>query len=206
VNDLPLATMCGADWIFYPSPDPFQNQQITTPLMGAGGCRPGDISLTLTSALSVATNQDFDAIAIGDCTGNWTPASGAFRLAAPSGATVHAGAVRAGRGHTSRLPIYVQSAAPFSALEVKLTYDPAVLRLRAVLPHGAAADALIGVHDDEAGTLTVTLASAAVIDGSSGPVLLVEFSNATATGDAALQLIQARVDDQPARLVNHAAR
>ncbi len=142
---------------------------------------------------------------IGDCTGNWAPTSGAFRLAASSGATVHAGTVRARRWNTYQLPIYVQTATPFSALDVTLTYDPAVVTLRSVHPHGEASDALIGVHDD-AGSLTVTLASATEIDGSNGAVLLVEFSADAEPADVAVDLLHAEVDDQPARLVNHADR
>ena len=203
INDLPLAAMCGSDWIFYPSPDPFQFQQITTPLMGSGTCRPGDIFLTLTSALNTAPNQDFEGIVIGDCTGNWTPSAGALRqVAASAGATVHAGALRAGRSHTYQLPIYVRSAAPFSALDVKLTYNPAALRLRAVHPHGAASDALIGVHNDD-GTLTVTLASATEIDPSRGPVLVAEFSANADGSTPMIQLVRGHVDEQAARLVTH---
>ena len=205
INDLPLATACGSDWIFYPSPDPFQFQQITTPLMGSGSCRPGDISLNLTSALNAATNQDFEAIVIGDCTGNWTPAAGALRQGVATDATVHAGSLRTGRRHTYQLPIYVQSTAPFSALDVKLTYDPAIFTVRAVHPRGAAAHALVGIHDDE-GALTITLANAAEIGGSSGPVLVVEFSGEPDGADGAPTLVGGHVDEQPTRLRTHHRR
>jgi hypothetical protein len=206
IQDLPLASTCGSDWIFYPSPDPFQFQQITTPLMGLGSCQPGDIFLSLTSALNTATNQDFDAMVIGDCTGNWTPSSGAFRLAASAGATVHAGALRSGRGRTYQLPLYVQSTAPFNALDVKLAYDPAVVTLRAVRPRGAASDALIGVHDDGGGVATVTLANAGDIDGSTGPVLVVELSSKAANASGVVQLLSAQVDEQTARVVTRTRR
>jgi len=54
--------------------------------------------------------------------------------------------------------------------------------------------------------LTVTLASAVEIDGSTGAVLVAEFSGDVDSGDPAIQLVGARVDDQTTRLVNHAIR
>jgi hypothetical protein len=86
---------------------------------------------------------------------------------------------------------------------VKLTYNPGALTLRAVHPHGAASDALIGVHNDD-GTLTVTLASATQIDASRGPVLVAEFSANTDGSPPVIQLVRGHVDEQAARLVTHA--
>ena len=203
ITQLPVAQMCGSDWLFYPTPDTVQNQQVVLPSVTAGACRPGNI--VLNPLLVQASNQDFDAILFGDCTGNWTPSSGAaLRQLAPSAATVHAGALRRAAGTRVRLPVYVQAGAPFQALDVKIGYDASALVLRSVRAHGAAAQALIGVSDDQAGMVGVSLANAQPIDPNAGAVLVFEF-----TGDGSgtpVHLLSAQVDERTARVVAHGAR
>lgn len=203
INRLPLAQTCGSDWLFYPTPDPFQFQQITSPLMGGGGCQGGSITLTLTSIFNLAPNQNFSGLVIGDCTGNWTTTAGAFRTSSGSSSVaVHAGSFRAAPGGRRRLPLYVQSATPFSAVDVQLAYDPTMLTVRAVRPYGLARRALLGIGDQEPGVLTISLASEQPIRRSAGAVLLVEFSTRPRT-DGRVALRHAQVDEQPARVVTH---
>lgn len=203
IGRFPLAQSCDSDWLFYPVPDAFQFQQITPPSIGSG-CQPGSIALSLTSGAAIAANQHFAGIAIGDCTGNWGQATGGAlrQIALPHvpSATVLAGRLRAAPGGRYRLPLYVQTAAPFHALDLILLYDADLFTPTSVRPHGSAADALIAVADQDPGTLGISLASGTPLAGNSGAVLVVELSggrNVTATG---FELLDARVDEQPARL------
>lgn len=67
----PAAQACGSDWMFVPAPAPAPNQAIIAPLFATGLCQPGAILLGAVSQ-SVA-QQDFQALLVGDCTGNWQP-------------------------------------------------------------------------------------------------------------------------------------
>jgi len=67
ITRFPTAELCGSDWIFFPAPMPAPNQSVTQPLIGT--CQPGHISFDPLSA--EATNQNFEAILIGDCTLDW---------------------------------------------------------------------------------------------------------------------------------------
>jgi glucose/arabinose dehydrogenase len=61
--------LCASDWLFIPAAVVVPNQQITDPHLGNGTCRPGAIAYTPLTAS--AANQDFVAVLLGDCTGNW---------------------------------------------------------------------------------------------------------------------------------------
>jgi hypothetical protein len=65
----PVADACGSDWIFVPAPSAAVNQSVTQPLISGGTCQPGSITFDPISA--AATNQDFEAILIGDCNLSW---------------------------------------------------------------------------------------------------------------------------------------
>lgn len=202
IDRLPAGQSCNSDWLFYPRPDPTQNQLVVTPLMSSGSCRQGNIELN--PMLTTASHQDFEAILLGDCTGNWTQSiGGAFRLTAGGGITVNAGSLRRTAGSRLRLPIYVQSPAPFQAMDLKIGYDDSKLQFRSVLTHGAAIGALTGVNNDVPGVVAFSMASAEQID-SNGAILIVEFTSAAAdAADAAVRLLSAQVDEQSAKVVTH---
>jgi hypothetical protein len=199
INRLPAGQSCDSDWLFYPRPDPAQNQLVVTPLVASGSCRQGNIELN--PMLTTASHQDFEGILLGDCTGNWTQSiGGAFRLTAGGGITVNAGALRRTAGSRLRLPIYVQSPGPFQAMDLKIGYDDSKLQFRSVLTHGAAISALTSVNDDVPGVIALSMANAAPID-SNGVILIVEFTGVT--DDAAVRLLSAQVDEQNAKVVTH---
>jgi hypothetical protein len=201
IEQLPAGELCRSDWLFYPSPSTMPNQQIVLPSVDNNVCRQG--SITMNPLQTTATNQDFDAVLLGDCTGNWTPSAGAaLRMRSSSGPSVHSGKPRRLPGGRIRLPIYVQAGAPFQALDIKLSYDYTALSLVAVRPRAAAAQALSSVSNARPGLLSVSLASAHPIAASAG-VLDIELA-----GDASaahLRLLSARIDEQPARVVTHGA-
>lgn len=68
----PVAENCGSDWIFVPDPAAASNQHLVGPQM-APVCAPG--AILFEPLAPPAMGQDFLAIALGDCTGNWRPAA-----------------------------------------------------------------------------------------------------------------------------------
>jgi len=198
IDQLPVAQLCNSDWLFYP----VQGEQLVLPAIGGGNCQQGNIVLPeLDSSVS---GQNFDGILFGDCTGNWTPSVGAsLRQLAASAVTVHAGALRY-TGKRARLPIYVQAAAPFQALDVRISYDPSVLTLSAAHPVGTASAALASANGTQPGVVVVSMASATPIDPSKGAVLVIEFTRDAGATRTAVQLVSAQVDEHPASVLTHA--
>ena len=77
ITKFEAATACGSDWLFKPVPSPTPGQILTQPHVILGVCQPGQISLTgFTPPLA---GRDFQAILLGDVTGNWTPCSDRWR-------------------------------------------------------------------------------------------------------------------------------
>ena len=67
----PAADACLSDWLFVPSPDAAPNQTVIPPQLAPTTCQRGAIELS--PLTGQATGQDFSAVLIGDCTGNWQP-------------------------------------------------------------------------------------------------------------------------------------
>ena len=66
---LPVAVVCGGDWVFVPAAVPAPNQRLIQPQISAGTCQPGAVAYE--PLVAGATAQDFLAVPFGDCTGNW---------------------------------------------------------------------------------------------------------------------------------------
>ncbi len=200
ITRMPAATMCNSDWLFYPSPVSVPGQQVLPPSLAGGTCRQGQIVLAGLSG--PAQNQDFDAILLGDCTGNWSPSGGAaLRQLAGSGPTVHAGAPRRARGNRLLIPIYVQGGGSFQALDLRLSFNRDAAAFVEARPRKAAAGALISTSDD-GGRITVSLASGSAITGGNGPMLMLVF-RADDENALDLHLDGAAVDEQLAATVTH---
>ena len=69
---LPAAQLCTSDWLFTPVPATVAHQSLVQPSIGGGACAHGAIAFT--PLASTALGQDFRAVLLGDCTGNWLPA------------------------------------------------------------------------------------------------------------------------------------
>jgi hypothetical protein len=211
ITKFAAAQACGSDWLFYPSPAQVPGQQIVLPSVSGGRCQQGNI--VLSGLNSSASNQNFNAILFGDCTGNWTASAGAAMhlsarsaAAAPAATVVRAGALRRLPGHRVRLPIYVQGEASLQAFDVRIGYDASALTFNSAAPHGAAAEALIGVNSGQPGVIGVSLASAKPINGGKGAVLMLEFGRAGKTSGSGAQLLGAQVDEHSASVVNRSPR
>ena len=203
INQFPVAQQCGSDWLFYPSPDPLQNQEVVLPTIAGFNCQLGNI--VMTPLLNPAPNQDYEGILFGDCTGNWTPTAGSLRQRA-AGTTVETGAARHAPGDQLLIPIYVRAHSPFTALDLQVAYDPKVLELTTVMPRGSAAHAMTGISNQQPGLVAVSLASASPIDPSLGVMLILQFHRTGAVGANAVRLVQAQVDEQTTAVTSHSTR
>jgi hypothetical protein len=67
----PAAETCQSDWLFLPVPATVPNQSSIQPALSTGSCEPG--AITFTPLDGNAAGQDFQAVLIGDVTGNWAP-------------------------------------------------------------------------------------------------------------------------------------
>lgn len=68
-NGLPVGDRCATTMLFRPVPAAHAGQLVVPPQVGALVCEPGRIVLDGLAAWAIA--QDFDAVLLGDCTGNW---------------------------------------------------------------------------------------------------------------------------------------
>lgn len=94
---LPAGDACASDWVFIPVPAPAANQTLTDPALSGGLCTPGSIGFAPLAGDALA--QDFLAVLIGDCTGNWpgsptaTPTQTETPTAAPTASATFTGTV-----------------------------------------------------------------------------------------------------------------
>src|SRR6185369_294830 len=137
VGSLPqfaAATACDSDWIF--APHPAAGAQVIAPAFTGGNCQRGAINSTVGSDMA---GLDFDALLIGDCTGNWQPpAAGAAALQRVAGSPAAVVRVRRRAGGGLRIALLVRGDTPFSALEAALTIARADMRVVAARPSLAA--------------------------------------------------------------------
>ncbi len=197
------AESCDSDWIFIPNAQGAQNQTQIDPLLEGGStCRPGAIQYNpLTGEID---GQNFTAVVIGDCTGNWTSAgaatSASLRVGGAGGDhTVTVGPERRSRRRL-RVPISVRGGDGFNALEVRLGYDAAALAPLRVRSRGKARDALVSWRESEAGEMTVMLASGNRIPSPSRNVLVVDFEIVGEVSRRALRSARTLVDEENARV------
>jgi hypothetical protein len=201
IDRLPVADACKSDWIF--SPSPAAPGQTIAPSVSGGVCQQGGILIS--QLLDPAANQNFDAVLFGDCTGNWSSATGGSLRRLARQAVVHAGYARRTPGNRVRVPIYVQASAPFQALDLAISFDSTALAFVSARLRDDDGGALLSARNDPAGSLAISVASGAPIDPRDGAVLLLEFAGKAAGDCAAARLTGASVDEQPARILTHDA-
>ncbi|MEO8605714.1 MAG: glycoside hydrolase family 44 protein [bacterium] len=66
---LPAADRCGSDWLFVPSAAALPNQTVVQPALTSTTCAMG--AITFAPLSGDAAGQDFQAVLLGDVTGNW---------------------------------------------------------------------------------------------------------------------------------------
>jgi len=75
ISRFQVAQACASDWLFVPIPAAAPNQTVIQPqnMPAVDTCQPGAIQLA--PLAGQVTNQDFAAVLVGDCTGNWQRAT-----------------------------------------------------------------------------------------------------------------------------------
>ncbi|MDX2166291.1 MAG: hypothetical protein SF182_04485 [Deltaproteobacteria bacterium] len=187
---LPVADTCASDWVFIPAPASMPNQSVIAPQPGETTCERGSIELA--STLDDAPAQDFLAVPLGDCSGNWTaPAAGAA-LRGGADLRVWLGTARPRPGGEWLVPVYADADAPFTALELRLRVDAGARLAHARTAGGARGAALQYARTDDGAALAIATGTSITADAR--PVaLLVIHSRATPHA----RLLSARIDDVP---------
>jgi hypothetical protein len=186
---LPVAERCGSDWVFLPAPNQIPNRRPIPPVFTANSCQLGGIAFE--PMTGVVTDADFQGIAFGDCTGNWTAPGSGSGAASTGGAAIRIGAARRGRGKSSRIPLFVEGISEIQAAEIDLAYDAAKLRARRVRALGGARKALLSYATTTPGVIRIALAQATPIANSGTAVLAVDFDGQQSSG--ALRVTHAEV-------------
>jgi parallel beta-helix repeat protein len=171
LSDLPATTACGSQWLFVPQPA--TPQTIIQPALSGGVCQRGAISYSQLASDAVA--QDFRAVLIGDCTGNWQPAAAAAKQLDPDAATLVT-RLRPLPGGRLRAALLVRAAGPVQAIEATLAIDPARLHLLNAHPGLAARDALLQSNEPTPGSVALALATAAPFAAGERAAIILEFA------------------------------
>jgi Beta-propeller repeat len=194
MSSFDIAHTCGSDWLFVPEPQQAPFQTLNLPLTDSDPCVHGSISF---NPLTVnATGQNFRAILLGDCTGNWDSGA-AFQRVATAPAKVRLGRLRQMHNGHARLPVYVQSSQPFYSLDLYLRYD-ASMTVTGTRIRRASAQALATFRESGSGAAAISLASAEPLDGRHGTQLVVEFAtSAPVPRKGAVRVIGGMMDEKP---------
>lgn len=173
---MPVATQCGSDWVFVPTPAAVPGQIVTPPQISTGTCQGGRVAYQPLTAN--AAGQDILGLLFGDCSGNWNPPAAAAMAA--SGADAGGEGWRVGRPRHGRfgklaVPLWIDAAQPFNALAIDLRYDPTQLRALRVYPGSSVRGALMHANETAPGVLKVAVASATAVYGGERPHFVVRF-------------------------------
>jgi hypothetical protein len=190
IAQTPVGDNCDSDLLFLPDPAVVPGQTASPPIITRTSCVPGRITLDpLTGSVA---DQNFVAIAVGDCSGDW-PASGGGG-APPASPGLRLGPLH-GRQRALRLPLYVESGTSFRAIDLELRYDPRVLTTDRIRLVGATREALFQANLSEAGTIRLGLASLEPILADGDAVLVVHFAATERSRDgASIEVVRARIN------------
>lgn len=171
VSELPVSVTCGTNWIFFPAPVGGGGQP-TPPQIGTASCAPGSIAYN--PLVGVITQQSFTGVLVGDCDGSW--GSGGGGAGAGTGqSAVRLGEARIGVGEIVEIPLYIDPARRFRALDAVIRYDSVYLRAADVRTLASARGAMLRYNTQRAGFVRIAVARLSSIDAGSDPVLLLRF-------------------------------
>jgi hypothetical protein len=197
--ELPVAASCGSEFLFATNVAPGGGLTTIEPEVSPGTCTNGAIVFDdLTTSVG---GQDFIAIAIGDCSGDWQPQGGPGGGAAAeieaTGTTAWFGPLH-GRDSALRLPLHLEPGTLFKALDVELRYDPQFLLAQRVRLVGDTRGAMFRANLSETGVVRLALASLAGIVTDDSPILVVHFEAADRIVDSShVWPVSVRVDGEP---------
>ncbi len=191
---LPVAELCG-DWLFVPTMSAGDPIRPIRPDVTAAACRPGAVEFG--SADAEIDGQDFTAVLLGDCTGNWQSGGAALLRRAANGRD----AVRVGRVHRlpggrGRVKISFRGGAALQAASLTFAYDASQMQPVAVRAARRTRPPLTSWNADHPGTLRIALAGAQPLAARQA-ALVVELEQLGSWLPAApsLALLDARIDE-----------
>jgi hypothetical protein len=192
IDGPPIAGACAGGWLLRAEPASAPGQRLIAPTVGGGACASGAIAYEPLSA--PASRQDFRALLFGDCTGNWHPPGAGLRRQAPDAAVILRPPYERDGGWV--VPLAVRSAAPFSALDVRLVYDPTTVAIDEVRAASTARGATVAVRADAGGRVALALASPQPLHADDAILARIRLR---ADGPPDLRLIAASLDEQAVR-------
>lgn len=173
-TEFPATTACQSSWLF--APEPTSGGTVTEPTLSNGLCQPGTISYP--QLADDVVGQDFRALLIGDCTGNWQPTATAAAAARRQGAAAtRLTRLRPTTRGRLRTALILRSAGPVQAVEVTLAIDPSKLRLLSARPALAGRDALLLSNEPTPGSVAIALANNGPIAAGERTAIIVEFES-----------------------------
>src|SRR5262249_56188334 len=160
IDHFPAGDLCGSEWFFLPSPPPSAGQPFVAPGIHASDCEHG--ALVLDPLRGNAAEQNFQAVVLGDCTGNWDDAgtSAAAIRRAPAGTALDMLPLRRRPGGRWLQPIAVRAPAYVHGLDLELHYDAARLQFDRVRTVHLAEPNLVLARSPQPGRITIGVASA----------------------------------------------
>lgn len=196
---LPVTTSCETPWLFIPKAQSGGQLRTIQPSVSGGQCQNGTILFDpLTDQME---NQDFDALRLGDCTGNWQPEPAGGPLGPPTvegdQSWVQLGRLRRNGKATVRLPIYVRPAAPLQALSLVLTYDPDQLQVLTAYSRRPTPDTQLQFAVRPPGRLAIAIASGRRTTRRRSALLVVEFTLRNQDPRASVHLSEITVNEDP---------
>jgi hypothetical protein len=200
ISVLPVTSTCESAWLFVPTAPPGETQQTVQAGVSAGECQNGKILLDpLTDTVA---DRDFDALRLGDCTGNWQPEVPDASLEPSSTGEAHSlvqlGRLRRGKDATMRLPIYVRPKVPLHALTLRLRYDPDQLEVVDVTTRRPTADTQLQFDAQNPGQLAIAVASGRRTTRRRSALLAVEFAvRAQRPAHGSVRLAAIALDENP---------
>ena len=195
IPTLPATTSCGSDWLFIPDSTAVPGQSNIPPSMSPSGCGVGSVIYSpLNTSLS---NQNFRALLLGDCSGNWEPSGGGASSDQETinGANFRVGRVRV-RGRRVIVAVYAEPGAILHALDLELAFNPESLVVRRARAVGAAKGMLLQSNEISPGRLRIASAGAETVRGDGGPILILRFSRRSTSSPLGVQTIRFQVDDR----------
>ncbi len=202
---LPVAEMCGSDWLLVPSPE--SGGVLSPPVVSVNGCQDGSIAIpTLGGDVN---DLAFDAVALGDCTGGWAASSSASLRS--SGGAARRVRVRLGRlkvrGNTATLPVYVRSKLPYQSLDLDIRYNENQLNPTIVKAVRSGTGEIVAYNVVRPGVVRVAYATSKPITRRHGVLLTLSFDlSSTDPFLSAVRALDARVDEREVRVASNAAQ
>ena len=191
----PVAGQCGSDWAFVPVPATVPEQLVQPPQIGGGACQPGTIAFQPLS--EPVADQDFSAVLFGDCSGRWQPPGAGATSSTLKQITdrVRLGRARmVPRTNHLRVPLYVNTDAPFHVLDLQLHLDDERLQPIGVHLTPSMSHAALAANLKIRGVVRLALARTEPI--SSGAVAMLDFEPLGQGGAIAATVLRAVADGQ----------